>query len=82
MMRHGVEECGPFAGAAGVGHVAGDEDVIEWIDRVNGGEMRQDPIEPAIAARARSSAFDAKAILFADHVQVRQMRHAPATPSR
>ena len=71
MMRYRVEEGGPFAGAAGVGHVAGDENVIEWIDRMNGGEMRQHPIEPAIAARAGPSAFDAEAVLFADHVQVR-----------
>ena len=71
MLRYGVEEGGPFAGAAGVGHVAGDENVIEWIDRMNGGKMRQHPIEPAIAARARPSAFDAEAVWFADHVQVR-----------
>jgi len=71
MTRDGVKEGGPFAGAAGVGHVAGDDDVVQWIDRMNGGETRQDTIEPAIAARAGTSAFDAEAVLVADHVQVR-----------
>jgi hypothetical protein len=78
MARQRVEEDGPFAGATGIGHIAADDNVVERIGGMDGGEMRQDALEPAIAARARPSAFNAEAVLFGDHVKVGQMRHAPA----
>ena len=45
------------AGAAGVGHVAGDEDEIERIGGMNGGEARQDPIAGAHCRAGRRVRF-------------------------
>ena len=77
MLRHRVEEFGPFRRAAGIGHVAADEHEIERMCGMNGREARHDAIEAIVAARAAAPAFDAKAISLADDMKVRKMRDAP-----
>jgi hypothetical protein len=77
MRRHRIEELGPFGGAAGVGHVPGDQDEIERGLGVQDLKLVQHPLQSVIAARARSSALDAKAVALADDMDVRQMHDAP-----
>ena len=77
MRGHGVKELGPFGGAAGVGHVAGDEDEIDRDLGVDRFELGEQPLQPLIAARARSSALDAEAVALADGMDVGEMHDAP-----
>ncbi len=70
MLRHHVEEFGPFRGAAGVGHVAGHKHKIERIGGVNSSKARHQLCKALVSARAATSALDAKAISLADHVEV------------
>ena len=77
MHRQRIQELGPFGGAACVGHVPGDEDRIQRVRRVERLELREQPLEPCVAARTRSSALDAKPVTLADDVEIGQMRHPP-----
>ena len=72
-----VDEFGPFARNPGVGHVAGDEDGVERVLGVNRLELRQQPLKPLIAARARPPALDAAAIAVAHHVDIGEMHDPP-----
>src|SRR6202043_1013658 len=50
---------------------------IQRVRRVERLELREEPLEPCVAARTRSSALDAKPVVLADNVEVGQMRHPP-----
>ena len=77
MRFHRIEECRPFDGKTGVGHVARDQHDVERACLMDGRDALQDAREAAIAARPAAPAFDAKAVLLADEVNVRQMRDPP-----
>src|ERR1700677_3495247 len=77
MARENVEEFGPFAGAAGVGHVPGDENEIQRPSAVLGLEPSHDPSHALIAARAAPPALDPEAITLTDDMDVGEMRDAP-----
>ena len=77
MTAKNVEEFGPFARAAGVGHVPGDEDKVQRPGGVLGLEPSHDPPHARVAARAAPPALDPEAITLADDMDVGQMRDAP-----
>jgi hypothetical protein len=72
-----VEKLGPFGGEPRVGHVAADEDEVEWLGRVQGRQPLHRADKAVISARSRSSAFDAKAVALADDMDVGEMRDPP-----
>ena len=73
-----IVEFGPFGGAAGIRHVAGDEDEIDGFGPVDGIEPGQDALEPLVALWPGATAFNAESVSFAHHMQVREMRYPKA----
>ena len=68
----------PIRPSAGIRHVAGDQNEIERVGGMDGGEARHNAqSKPIIAAGAGAAAFDAKSVALADHVDIGQMRDAP-----
>lgn len=63
MLRHRVEEFGPFRRAAGIGHVAADQHKIERVSGMDGRDARHDPRQAIVAAWAATSAFDENRIV-------------------
>ena len=77
MPRHRVHEIDPLARAAGIGHVAGDQDHVERLAGVEQIQFGEQPPQAFVAARPRPPAFDPEAVAFAHAVHVRQVRDAP-----
>ena len=77
MARQRRKEFGPFGRTAGIGDIAGDQDMIERLLRMNGRKPFKNPRKPVVAAWPRPPAFDAKAILLADDMDIGQMRDTP-----
>ena len=75
--RDRVQELGPLARAAGVGHVAGDQHHVERLLGMDPIQLGERAVQALVAARARPPAFDPAAVEFADGVHIRQMRDAP-----
>ena len=65
-----IEELRPLRGRPRIGHVAGQEDKIEWLFGVSRGKRGQCASQPGVSPRAGASALDAKSIFFADDVNV------------
>ena len=76
-----IKKFGPFAGPAGIRHVAADQHVVERINGVNLGKPRQHAIEAFVSLRTSRPAFDAETVSLADHVEIGQMCKAPETAS-
>jgi len=77
MCRDHVEEFRPLGRTACVRHVPCDEDEVQRPGGVQGVELGQGPLQPDVAARADPPALDAKAVAFADNVDVRKMGNPP-----
>ena len=77
MGRDNVEEFRPLGGTARVRHVSSDEDEIQGPDGVQGVKAGHDTFQPDVAARAGPPALHAKAVAFADNMDVGKMSHPP-----
>jgi hypothetical protein len=64
IIRQGTEKLRPLSGAAGIGHIAGDENCVQRVVLVHRLQQLKQPIQALIAARARSPAFNPKSIPF------------------
>ena len=76
-----VEELRPLARETGVGHVAGNQNEVQRILRVNPSEFGKRAAEPSVALRSGPSAFDPEAVALADNVDVREVCDAPGRPA-
>src|SRR5262249_38039044 len=72
-----VEKLGPFGANPGIGHIAGEHNVIQRLARVDRIELPEQPLEALIAARAQPPALETEAVALADHMNVGQMHDAP-----
>src|SRR5262249_11594059 len=72
-----LEEFGPFRRTARVGEIPGDQDGVERVLSPDDLQLCQRLSKSFVAARTRSAALDAKAILLADHMNVGQMSDTP-----
>ena len=77
MPQHSCEKLSPFRRAAGVGDVAGDQDMVERPLRVHLVELLEQLRESVVAARAEASAFEPEPEALADDMHVGKMHHAP-----
>lgn len=77
MTQHGGEELRPFRRPACIGDIAGDQDMVERLLRMNLLEPVQQPPEPLVAARTEASAFQPEAETLADDMNVGQMHDPP-----
>ena len=82
MARQRVEELGPFGRPAGIGHVAGDQDEVERVLRMDLAEPIENLGEPLIAAWAGTAALDPEAVALADDMDVGEMGDAPSGGGR
>ena len=73
-----IEEFGPFRRTAGIGHVAADQQRVQRLGRMNLRQSREHHGQPVVAARAGAAALDAEAVALSDHMDVGEMRDAPA----
>ena len=77
MSRQGVQKFRPLRGAARIRHIAGDENHVDGIVRVDAIQQREQPVQALISARTRSAAFDPKAIAFTYNMNIRQVGDPP-----
>jgi len=75
--RQRIEKFRPFRGPARIRHVAGDDDGVDGIFRMDRVQQRKQPVESLISARTCPAALDPKAIALADNVNIRQVGDAP-----
>src|SRR5262249_49990345 len=72
-----VEKLRPFGANPGVGHVAGEEDAVELLPRMDRVKLPQKALESLIAARAQSPALEPESVALPDYMNVGQMSNAP-----
>ena len=82
MAGDGVKKFRPLGGASGVGHVAGDQNCVEWLIGVERIEFPQDGLKTRIAARTGPAALDPETIALADEVNIREVGDAPNAVTR
>ena len=75
--RQGVQKFRPLRGTARIRHVAGDENRVDGIIRVDAIQQREQPLQAIISTRTRSTALDPKAIAFAHDMNIRQVGDPP-----
>ena len=75
--RQGVQQFRPLRGTARIRHIAGDENRVDGIIRVDAIQQREQPVQALISARTRSAAFDPKAIAFTYNMNIRQVSDPP-----
>jgi hypothetical protein len=82
MLCHRVQEFRPFRRPAGVRQIAAYEYEVERLSAMDVLEAHHNRRQASVAARAATSALDAKTVSFTNHMKVCQMSDAPRVTLR
>ena len=75
--RNGLQQLRPFRRASSICYVAGDENGVERIIRMDDIQQLKHSVQSPVSARAGSAAFDSKTVALAYDMNIRQVSDAP-----